>query len=85
MCHTATGGISIKKYVISIYSVEIWDLLQVSEMYSWNDVARRTADVYKKVMDTPDMTLKQRIRLMHTTGPALGKVAIGQLLPMRVD
>ncbi|EER09666.1 N-acetylglucosaminyl-phosphatidylinositol biosynthetic protein, putative [Perkinsus marinus ATCC 50983] len=63
-----------------------WDQHQkVSEMYSWNDVARRTADVYKKVMDTPDMTLKQRIRLMHTTGPALGKVAIGQLLPMRVD
>ncbi|KAF4678222.1 hypothetical protein FOL47_003284 [Perkinsus chesapeaki] len=54
-----------------------WDQhRRVSEMYSWDDVARRTADVYKKVMDTPDMTLKQRIRLLHTTGPALGKICV---------
>jgi phosphatidylinositol N-acetylglucosaminyltransferase subunit A len=49
---------------------------EVSNMYSWQDVARRTDEVYQRVMDLDDVCLAERFERYHTCGPVAGKFAV---------
>ncbi|TMW58904.1 hypothetical protein Poli38472_007049 [Pythium oligandrum] len=48
---------------------------RVAKMYNWNDIARRTEDVYEKVMTRPAMPLLHRLQLYYGIGPIAGMFA----------
>lgn len=57
-----------------------WDPYQVHEkvasMYSWHDVAKRTDDVYQKVMLLEDPSLADRFEKYSNCGPIAGKFGV---------
>lgn len=50
--------------------------LEVSKMYSWQDVARRTDDVYHHVLTLPSVGLAERFYRYHGCGAFAGKFAV---------
>ena len=49
---------------------------QVSKMYSWDDVAKRTEKVYEKALQLPQVPLAERFRRYHGVGAVAGKFAV---------
>ncbi|KAI8912680.1 hypothetical protein EDD86DRAFT_188115 [Gorgonomyces haynaldii] len=49
---------------------------QVSKMYSWDNVAKRTERVYIKVMRLPNVSLAERFSRYHGCGVIAGKFAV---------
>ncbi|KAJ3225583.1 Pyruvate kinase [Clydaea vesicula] len=49
---------------------------RVKLMYSWDNVALRTAQVYKNVIDMPDISIADRFFLFYTTGSWAGKLSV---------
>jgi len=47
---------------------------EVSRMYSWHDVARRTEQVYRKVVGLPAIGLRARLLAFLRVGPFSGKI-----------
>jgi phosphatidylinositol N-acetylglucosaminyltransferase subunit A len=48
---------------------------EVKGMYSWYEVAKRTQNVYQIAVNTPKLSLKDRLRIYVTVGPISGIVA----------
>lgn len=49
---------------------------QVRDMYSWDQVARRTEKVYATALQCPKLSLRDRIRAYITIGPMAGLLAV---------
>lgn len=49
---------------------------EVREMYSWDQVARRTEKVYAAALKCPKLSLRDRLRAYFTIGPMAGILAV---------
>jgi len=54
----------------------MWVHRAIRQMYSWQDVARRTVEVYDEVAAAPPLSLADRLRRYMTNGRVFGPVAV---------
>lgn len=54
----------------------VWVHQAIRQMYSWQDVARRTVEVYDQVSAAPPLSLGDRLRRYMTNGKVFGPLAV---------
>ncbi|KAJ3056342.1 hypothetical protein HK097_007320 [Rhizophlyctis rosea] len=62
---------------IQAQPIDHWEFHnRVKSMYSWKDVAERTANVYDMIMDAPDVPLIERMYRFSTCGLVAGPLSV---------